>query len=138
MPSTCVSEAKAVPAPVISARRNKDSFFLIVKSLNSCRAQLLMVDKLCWFLFSYFLIRVHFSNPFMCRLSLGRLPLVARSNVLAFCFAAILMRVHFLQCINKDIHTTKARTLFTLILYIEVPEMTLHTRTNNNVHARYA
>ena len=44
MPSTCVSEAKAVPAPVISARRNKDSFFLIVKSLNSCRAQLLMVD----------------------------------------------------------------------------------------------
>ena len=28
--------------------------------------------------------------------------------------------------------------LSTLILYIEVPEMTLLTRINNNVHARYA
>ncbi len=62
-------------------------------------------------LFGYFLISVHFSAPFMCRLYLGCLPLVARSVACVVHMSAILTRVHFLQGLYCDIYTTKKRAL---------------------------
>ena len=46
-------------------------------------------------LFGYFLIRVHFSASFLSRSSLGRLPLVARSQVLSIYKKTIIIIGHF-------------------------------------------